>query len=69
MCNLGIICVTLAVIRAPCYCVLFYFEFYFSLLFAFILQSNIAVPSAVSTPANNAPVVAGSTAALLDGLF
>jgi len=27
------------------------------------------VPSAVSTPANNAPVVAGSTAALLDGLF
>jgi len=32
-------------------------------------NSNIAVPSAVSTQANNAPVVAGSTAALLDGLF
>merc|ERR1712079_78103 len=31
-------------------------------------NSNIAVPSAVSAPANT-PVVEGSTAALLDGLF
>jgi len=63
---LGIIYVTLAVIRAL-YSVLFFIYFSLSSLFLFYLQTNIAVPM-VSAPANT-PVVAGSTAALLDGLF